>query len=326
MAPLPAFSADVSVDPAALQGVWTADALAAASTGVVGTGHARLDAELPGGGWPLGALIEVLQPAADGAVWSLLLPALAQRAQAGRVALVNPPHEPYVPALAAAGVPPRQLLWLRPPTPPAQAWASEQALRCQDVAATLAWLPGVHVADLRRLQQAAAQTGSLLFVLRPERRAALAASPARVRLRVAAAWPAAGAAAGLRLIGTDAKEDAAPSDEATLDGPVPRLRVDLLKRRGPPRAQPLWLPACGSSVQNATRAVWAQAQDRVKLEATQPAVVAPAAALQDRREHRDTFAAQAARHLAQRSHGPRHALHGIREEGGHALAGASLAA
>ena len=84
--------------------VWRADELAGAAVGTVASGHAALDAELPGGGWPLGALIELLQPARDAPVWSLLLPAVVARQQAsgGAVVLVNPPHEPFLPAFAAA--------------------------------------------------------------------------------------------------------------------------------------------------------------------------------------------------------------------------------
>ncbi|MDO5623393.1 MAG: translesion DNA synthesis-associated protein ImuA [Pseudomonadota bacterium] len=243
MGALPFFS----LADAALHGVWSADALGAAAAGVVPTGHAALDAELPGSGWPLGVLIELLQAAPAATVWPLLLPALAHRARSGTVVLVNPPHAPYAPALAAAGVPAQRLLWLAADTPAAQAWASEQALRCQDVAAVAAWLPRVRVAELRRLQQAAAQTGALLFVLRPER-GADAATPARVRLRVGRPAPS---GPRLKLVDTRA-------DEGAMPGPVPPLRIDLLKRRGPPLATPLWLPACSEAVGAVLRAAWGQ--------------------------------------------------------------------
>ena len=68
-----------SLDSAALAGVWTADALGREGAGTIATGHALLDAELPDGGWPLGALIELLQPAPTTAIWPLLGPALARR-------------------------------------------------------------------------------------------------------------------------------------------------------------------------------------------------------------------------------------------------------
>lgn len=223
-----------------------ADAMASVGAGVACTGYAALDAELPGAGWPLGALIEVLQPAAQASVWPLLLPALARRAQTGRVALIQAPHEPYVPALVAAGVPWSQTLWITGSTPTQAAWASEQALRCQDVAAVVAWLPRAQAADLRRLHQAAASTGALLFVMRSAQTAQMA-SPARVRLRVTATLPPL-SRPRLRLVGAaSAADDAQPAF-------WPQLRVDLLKRRGPPLPHPLWLPACGEAMLSVVRA------------------------------------------------------------------------
>lgn len=210
-----------------LQGVWHADELAGSPTRAVATGHAQLDAELPGGGWPLGAMTELLQPAADAPVWSLLLPALVAHWQAQRetVVLVGPPHEPFVPALSAAGLPAQALLWIRAEAAVASLWAAEQALRCADVGAVLAWLPGARAADLRRLQGAAARrAGSLLFVLRPERMAG-AASPARVRMAVRS------------VSARTAKAEQRGQEVA------PLLEVHILKRRGPPLSEPLWLRA-----------------------------------------------------------------------------------
>ena len=50
-------------DPAALAHVWRAGELGSASMPTVGTGYAGLDLVLPGGGWPCGAMIEVMEPA-----------------------------------------------------------------------------------------------------------------------------------------------------------------------------------------------------------------------------------------------------------------------
>ena len=209
--------------PGHLPGVWHADELAGGAVHTVATGHALLDAELPGGGWPLGALTELLQ--APGApCWSLLLPALAVHWQRSgeAVALVCPPHEPFMPALAAAGLPARAILWIRADTAMASLWAAEQALRCADVGAVVAWLPGAQPVALRRLQAAAARrAGSLLFVLRPEG-AASAASPARVRVAVR------GVAAQAAQAGAEV---------------APQMQVRILKRRGPPLMKPLVLHA-----------------------------------------------------------------------------------
>lgn len=212
-----------------MPGVWHADELAGGPLHTVATGHSLLDAELPGGGWPLGALTELLQ--APGApLWSLLLPALAAHWHAGSesVTLVCPPHEPFVPALAAAGLPARAILWIRADTAASSLWAAEQALQCADVGAVVAWLPGAQPVGLRRLQAAAARrAGTLLFVLRPEGAAAVA-SPARVRMVVR------GVAASPLRAGAEH---------------VLQMQVRILKRRGPPMTKPLVLHAHGDHVQ-----------------------------------------------------------------------------
>src|SRR5579863_10300983 len=64
------------------------------------TGHPLLDATLPGGGWPIGALTELI-PLAEGiGEVGLLQPVLQQLCGEGRrIVLVRPPYTPYAPAL-----------------------------------------------------------------------------------------------------------------------------------------------------------------------------------------------------------------------------------
>jgi protein ImuA len=196
--------------PADLPHVWQGQEMACAEPGVVPTGHAVLDAELPGGGWPLG-LVEVVQERPEQHAWQLTAPALASCLQSkqGPVVLVGAPFDPFVASLQAQGVPGERLLWIRAKKPAEKLWAAEQALRCGEVAAVMAWLPQARSTELRRLQIAAQQHNHLLFVFRGLR-SVQDASPARVRLQVA---------------GTEAME----------------LRI--LKRRGPPLETPLLLPA-----------------------------------------------------------------------------------
>jgi len=210
---LPSVSSPFASFASARHNVWRGDELGVADMPVMGTGHAALDAELPGGGWPVGAMTELLQDRPEAHVWQLLLPALAQAvdARGGPVVLIGAPHEPFGPSLAAAGLPTECLMWIRSEASAARLWACQQALRCADVAAVLAWLPQARVGELRRLQLAAAQHEGLLFVMRPAS-VAQSASPARLRLQVVSA-------------------------EAG------RMDVHLLKRRGPPLTQALSLPA-----------------------------------------------------------------------------------
>jgi cell division inhibitor SulA len=144
------------------------------------TGFPALDEALPGGGWPLGAVIEIL-PACEGlGEISLLLPALRSLSLDGHpIALVNPPHIPYAPALVAAGLPLRSLLWVEVRQNEDGHWAAEQLLRQR--AAVLLWSRTCQDRDLRRLQLAAEGGRIFTFVFRPQR-ALNHASPAAVRV------------------------------------------------------------------------------------------------------------------------------------------------
>ena len=219
-------------------GVWRADALAHAASatgGVLSTGHAALDAQLPGGGWPVGALCEILQAQSGWHEWRLLLPVVsALTAVAGRgqcVVLVGAPHAPFGPGLAAQGLDVRALLWVQAEAPAQRLWAAEQALRCAGVAALLVWLPEVRADHLRRLQLAAQAHAKLLFVMRPAA-AQQESSPALLRLLVAAGASAEAASGRVAGAGIDLSDAAADA-----------LQVKVLKRRGPPLAQTLTLSA-----------------------------------------------------------------------------------
>lgn len=146
------------------------------------SGQARLDACLPGGGFPSGALTEILSAAPGAGELSLLLPLLARltREDATRVALVAPPHLPYAPALAQAGIDLGRLLVVRPRDATEALWASAQMARCGLFPAVLCWAPA-KTAQLRRLQLAAETGDACLFLYRPAR-VREQASPAALRL------------------------------------------------------------------------------------------------------------------------------------------------
>ncbi|WP_219218415.1 translesion DNA synthesis-associated protein ImuA [Variovorax boronicumulans] len=239
--------------------VWRGDELGVADLPVLGTGHAVLDAELPGGGWPVGAMTELLQARPEAHVWALLLPALARAVaeRGGPVMLIGAPYEPFGPALAAGGLPSAALMWVRGQSSAECTWACEQALRCADVAAVLAWLPQARASELRRLQLAAAQHEGLLFVMRPEA-VAQSASPARLRLQLGSAE----------------------------DG---RMEVHLLKRRGPPLAQPLSLPARNARLAALLAASLRRRQgaDRAKVEVDIPAAKGATVVRLDLRRRRE---------------------------------------
>ncbi len=167
--------------------IWRGDGLAQAPLPGVPTGFAPLDAELPGGGWPRGGLVELL-PARQGlGEMSLVMPALARLSaeELSWVVCVAPPLPPYAPAWAAAGVALSRLLVTRA-TGGDAAWACARALDADGVGALVAWLPGTDTATLRRLQLLAEKARTLIFLFRPAL-AARDASPAPLRIGIEAA-------------------------------------------------------------------------------------------------------------------------------------------
>ena len=156
----------------------------------VPTGFHALDARLPGGGWPLATLIELLVPAAGVGEIRLLLPALrrlttVEDAEPRWVVWLAPPHLPYAPALADAGLDPARMLVVRPRAGSDRLWAMEQALRSGACAAVLGWTGIADDTALRRLKLAAEEGRTPAFLLRPAAHRG-DGSPAALRLALAA--------------------------------------------------------------------------------------------------------------------------------------------
>lgn len=197
-------------------GLWRGQALGRAAARCWPSGHALLDAELPGGGWPTRGLTELLIAPQPGHVeWRLLAPALPRLLQGGRrLLLIDPPHEPHPQGLAAWGLGAGDCLWVQAREPAQRQWALEQALRADadELGAILVWLQAPRPALLRRLQTLAAGCRAPVFVCHAAAGAALhSAAPLRLRVLPGPHWA--------------------------------QLRVELLKRRGPPLDEPLWLHA-----------------------------------------------------------------------------------
>jgi protein ImuA len=197
--------------------IWRASQLARSRTRCVDTGHPALSNQLPGGGWPVGTLVDLLVQQPGVGEMRLLAPALATVADR-RVVLLQPPHAPQAISLAALGVPPASVLWLRPERTADALWAAEQVLRSGACGALLYW-PGqssssarqqhVRADSLRRLHLAAQQGETLFFIIRPLV-AETDASPAPLRLSLR---PAAGG-----------------------------INIGFVKRQGPHRDAPLFIP------------------------------------------------------------------------------------
>jgi protein ImuA len=103
-------------------GEWRRGPLAAAPSG-----FAQLDASLPGGGWPIGAIAELMSATSGIGELSVLLPALSRLARAGRyIAWIAPPYLPHAPALVQRGLPLERVLIIRSCTLQESLWAAEQ--------------------------------------------------------------------------------------------------------------------------------------------------------------------------------------------------------
>lgn len=206
---------DRVAEPARLPGVWRGGELEAAPRVVHPTGHAALDQELPGGGWPEGVLTEVLHDGEGLGEVSFLARAMVSAAREDRlVAWVSPPRLPYAPALAQSGLALDRSLVVRPLTHEDALWAAEQALRSGACGALAFWperlAKSVDYAWLRRLQMAA-EAGRALAVLFRSTAALPLSTPAHLRVALFAR-----------------------------DGAV---SARIVKRRGPPLAAPIALRA-----------------------------------------------------------------------------------
>jgi hypothetical protein len=146
------------------------------------TGVNELDAALPGGGWQLGTVVELMPVDIGMGELQLLMPALARLTRARRhIALVAPPYIPFAPALVQHGIDLMRLLVIRAQQPQDILWAFEQTLRCKSFGAVIAWPISIKDREIRRLQLAAEAGNSIGFLYRSAS-AALNASPAATRL------------------------------------------------------------------------------------------------------------------------------------------------
>ena len=204
---MPSLAAGLEQHP----GIWRGSELARTACPGLATGFSALDAELPGGGWPRGALTEILPQHEGIGELRILGPALARLAAQGKfIAWIAPPYLPYAPALAAAGIALERVLIVKTTRDSDSLWAAEQALASAACGGVLAWPRGIRFPQLRRLQLAAEGGRCLAVLFRPTE---AAREPSPAVLRIALATSAGG------------------------------LALSILKRRGAPLSRPILLPA-----------------------------------------------------------------------------------
>jgi protein ImuA len=190
--------------------LWRADQLGNTTVAAHPSHFPELDNQLPGGGWPLGMVTELIARNPGVGELRLLIPMLRQLTLERKVVIMlAPPLIPYAPALAGFGIDLNYLIIIQAPNAADRLWAVEQTLKSTSFGALLAWLPQdrTRPEHLRRMQLAAQSSRGPVFLFR-ELAAQFDSSPAPLRLLL-------------------------------LPRPEQCLAVQLLKRRGPLLADPI---------------------------------------------------------------------------------------
>ncbi len=150
----------------------------------VPTGLVPLDAVLPHGGLPCGAIVDICSAGMGAGEMALAVRiagrcgsgAFEQRAtgaveqRAGCIVIVDGRGDFYPPAAPRHGIALDRLLVVRPSCEKEAFWATEQSLRCPAVVAVIAPLSRLDERNSRRLQLAAKSSGCVGLVLRPSHR------------------------------------------------------------------------------------------------------------------------------------------------------------
>lgn len=203
-------------------GIWRACETASLDTQTVATGHQALSAWLPGEGWPVGSLIEILYDTPGSGEIGLVAPALATHPSNSPIMLLQPPLVPNALAWQGWQVDTQRLWWVQPRELRDTWWCAEQILKSDAFAALLCWADPISTSSLRRLHGCAQAANTLFFMFRPAS-AIRTFSPASLRIRV-------GTRAGVGCY------------------------AELLKSRGPKPPEPLiWQHATASTFSQANQ-------------------------------------------------------------------------
>lgn len=154
--------------------IWHGNDLDLLNTPSIATGYAELDIQLPGAGWPLGAITEIHVERPGIGELQLAIPAAARLTRNDRgLFIIAPPYQPYAPALNAHGVNLSRTVLIRPKTLAEQISAYLQALQSEKCGIVMLWLDQtserISEISLRRLHQAAERRDALTFIFRASR-------------------------------------------------------------------------------------------------------------------------------------------------------------
>lgn len=188
--------------------IWRASQLGRSTTRCIDTGFPVLSTQLGGSGWPTGTLVDLLVQQPGIGEMRLLAPALSRVAHK-KIVLLQPPHAPQAAGLAVLGIPPGDVIWVSTRSTADALWAAELVLRSGCCGGLLFWVHHIRTESLRRLHLAAQSGETLFFVMRA----------------------------------MHARQDACPAPLRLALRPAQNgIEIDFVKRRGPARDRPLFLP------------------------------------------------------------------------------------
>lgn len=166
--------------------VWRANQMARYRTPTQPTGFPDLDAELPDGGWPRSALVELCVQQSGIGEMQLLKPTLVTLTRSQRVALIRPPYAPQTAACRTWGVSAERLLWAKAKSSSDALWTAEQILKNGSCGAVVLWQTNIRSESLRRLNLAAQGADTWFWLVRPiSCRQDASPAPLRLALRPA---------------------------------------------------------------------------------------------------------------------------------------------
>ncbi|WDF79623.1 Error-prone repair protein ImuA [Mucilaginibacter sp. KACC 22773] len=134
-------------------------------------GLGPIEAAFPNGIFPVGAVHEFLttEPEHAAATNGFIGGILAQLMRNNGVCLwISKARTVFPPALKVFGVPPERVIFIDLQREKDLLWATEEALKCDGLAAVIAELPGINFTQSRRLQLAVESSKVTGFVLRTD--------------------------------------------------------------------------------------------------------------------------------------------------------------
>jgi len=169
-------------------GLWRASSIECEFKQGLSSGYPALDQHLPGAGWPLDGVTELLHEQQGIGELQLLSPALARlsREQTRHILMVSPPYIPYPPALHALGIDLASILVVQVNENRDMLWALEQALASKSCSAVLCWPKKINEKQIRRLQLASKDGNTWNILFRPTQ-AITQYSPAELRIHLSPA-------------------------------------------------------------------------------------------------------------------------------------------